>query len=131
MTALTNEQKLAYKQQLKDACINVLEDRIKNIEEAMRDAQEGANNEEKSSAGDKHETSRAMHHLNKEMKARWFEAANKELSALHTLIVSALLVIVAIGTVVVTRQHVYFVAAGLGRITIGGQKITFLSPLAP
>lgn len=131
MIALTNEQKLAYKQQLKDACISALEDRKKNIEAAMREAQEGANSEEKSSAGDKHETSRAMSHLNQEMNARQLEATNKELSALHALNVSVILDKVAVGAVVVSKEHLYFIAAGLGRMMIDGQKVTFLSPTAP
>lgn len=131
ITSLTNEQKLSYKQQLKDACISVLEDRKKNIEAAMRDAQEGANSEEKSSAGDKHETSRAMSHLNQEMNARQLEATNKEISALYTLNVSALFDKAAPGAVVVGKEHLYFIAAGLGRVTIDEQKVTFLSPTAP
>jgi hypothetical protein len=36
----------------------------------MESAQQSANSEEKSSAGDKYETSRAMGHLEKDMHAR-------------------------------------------------------------
>lgn len=131
MTSLTNEQKLAYKQQLKDVCMATLEDRKRTIEQAVREAQESANSEEKSSAGDKHETSRAMSHLNQEMNARQLDATNKELSALRALNVSTILDKVTVGAVVVSKQHLYFIAAGLGRMTIGEQKVTFLSPTAP
>ncbi len=131
MLQLTNEQKLAFKQQLKDACITVLEDRIKTAEEAMQAAQEAANSDEKSSAGDKYETTRAMAHIEKEMNARQLQQARSEMDALFTLNVDVLCTQVTTGAVVVGKEQVYFIALGLGRTTINGQKITLLSPQSP
>ena len=131
MTLLTNQQKLEWKQQLKDACITVLQDRIKNIEQAIADAQEAARGEEKSSAGDKYETQRAMAHLNSEMNTRQLQAAKDELAVLLTLNVTTLYTQVTTGAVVVCKEFTYFIALGLGRTVINGQKITMLSPQSP
>lgn len=131
MLNLTEQQKLDWKQQLKDACITVLQDRIQTIEQAIEDAQEAAKGEEKSSAGDKYETSRAMAHLNSEMNARQLQQAREELATLLALNTSVILSQVATGAVVVGKENTYFIALGLGRTTINGQKITLLSPLAP
>ena len=42
------------------ACINFLKEKIKGINNIMNETQTSANSDTKSSAGDKHETSRAM-----------------------------------------------------------------------
>ena len=131
MTTLTPQQKLDFKQQLKDACITVMHERIKNIEQAIADAQEAAAGEEKSSAGDKYETQRAMAHLNSEMNTRQLNSARVELEALLPLNTGTLHTQVTTGAVVVCKQQVYFVALGLGRTVINGEKITLLSPQSP
>jgi transcription elongation GreA/GreB family factor len=108
-----------------------LNDRIKTAEEAMLEAQEAAKGEEKSSAGDKYETSRAMAHLNSEMNARQLQEAKRELAELILLNTAAMYNQVTGGAVVVCKEQTYFIALGLGPSVINGQKITFLSPQAP
>jgi len=48
------------KAQLHQHCLALLTERIRELEEAVANVQESRNNETKSSAGDKYETSRAM-----------------------------------------------------------------------
>ena len=57
---------------------NHLDQRIQNSLAAMQAAQESANSESKSSAGDKYETSRAMGHLDREMHGRMYQQAQQE-----------------------------------------------------
>ncbi len=66
----------------------------------MEDAQQAANGEEKSSAGDKYETSRAMGHLQKDMHARQLAEQAKELAALHAVNVDLLYDTMATGAVI-------------------------------
>ena len=61
---------MSIKNKLLQHCKELIEARLKNAEDAMNRAQESANDNEKSSAGDKFETGRAMGHLEKEMYAR-------------------------------------------------------------
>ena len=57
---------LKTKAKLYDSCLKLVDERVAHIEDAMRNAQASANEETKSSAGDKYETGRAMMHLEKE-----------------------------------------------------------------
>lgn len=75
---MTEIQKRDCKKRLQKKCIEIIEERITTIRMAMNDAQASANNEEKSSAGDKYETSRAMSHLQKDMQATRLSSIMKE-----------------------------------------------------
>ncbi|HEY4334906.1 MAG TPA: hypothetical protein VGM89_03390 [Puia sp.] len=111
----------AYKVRLKRWAIDFLSQRIATSTEAMRDAQDAANSEEKSSAGDKYETGRAMGHLQKDMYARQRAEQVRELAALH-----------AVSEVVMRTDAVdFFIGIGLGKQTIDGRAVVFLSPQAP
>lgn len=128
---LTIEQKLKLKQQLKTACSDILQQRIFNAQEAMQQAQESANSEEKSSAGDKHETSRAMSQLDRDMHAKQEAEAKQEMQLLYRLNADVLNDNVKAGTVVICKDHSFFISLGLGTIQIEQQKFISLSPKAP
>src|ERR1700761_8776247 len=87
---ITHQEKLAFKQRLKQWGLDLIGQRIATANESMTQAQEAANNEEKSSAGDKYETGRAMGHLQKDMHARQLAEALKEKAALHAIPVEPL-----------------------------------------
>src|ERR1700761_3965133 len=87
---ITHQEKLAFKQRLKQWGLDLIGQRIATANESMDAAQQAANNEEKSSAGDKYETGRAMGHLQKDMHARQLAESMKELAALHALSVESI-----------------------------------------
>ena len=110
-----------YKTLLKKWALDQLGQRIAKAKEAMQDAQAAANSEEKSSAGDKYETGRAMGHLQKDMHARQLAELLRELAALHA----------AKEVVLRTDQIDFFIGIGLGKQTIDDRSVIFLSPQAP
>ena len=128
---MTRAEKIAFKHTLKQAGLAIIEQRIAAARSLMDDAQQAANGEEKSSAGDKYETSRAMGHLQKDMHARQLAEQAKELAALHAVNVDLLYDTVATGAVIESEKAAFFVAAGLGKLTIAGKIVFFLSPQAP
>ena len=67
---MTDLEKIAFKEKLRSQCIALIEERMQLAAEAMQQAQDAANAEEKSSAGDKYETGRAMNHIQKDLHAR-------------------------------------------------------------
>src|SRR4051812_8998892 len=73
-------EQIKLKEHLKDKAKKILSERITNASNAMQEAQLAANNEEKSTVGDKHETSRSMALMDREIFARQLDAAQKELS---------------------------------------------------
>jgi hypothetical protein len=97
----------------------------------MNSAQESANSESKSSAGDKYETSRAMNHLQKDMYASQLAANRLELAALLSINCGSIATSIGNGCYVQTKKAGFFIAAGLGKITIDGITVYLLSPNAP
>jgi transcription elongation GreA/GreB family factor len=85
----------------------------------------------KSSAGDKHEVGRAMiqQELDKlEARQERLEAQLRELDRIPEQASTAQ---VAHGSVVNTDQGSYFIAIGLGAITVGDQRCFVCSPASP
>ena len=123
--------KLALKQRLKQWGLDLIGQRIANSNDAMTQAQEAANSEEKSSAGDKYETGRAMGHLQKDMHARQLAEALKEQAALHAIPVEPLCREGRAGALLAAEGIAFFISAGLGKQIVDGQTVVFLSPQAP
>ena len=128
---VTDAQKLAWKHALKEACLTLLNTRIQHIEQAMLEARESANSEEKSSAGDKYETSRAMGHLTQEMQSKQLEDAKQELDLINRLNTTTLHTSATTGAVVICNNFIFYLSLGLGTTAFEGHKITLLSPKAP
>lgn len=128
---ISDQEKLAYKHKLKQWALDLIGQRIATANAAMTQAQEAANSEEKSSAGDKYETGRAMGHLQKDMHARQLAESVKELAALNALPIAPLCKEGRPGAFLQADGLAFFISAGLGKQTIDGQIIVFLSPLAP
>jgi transcription elongation GreA/GreB family factor len=128
---MINHEKIAFKNKLKALGLDVLRKRIVTAQEAMREAQEAANSEEKSSAGDKYETGRAMGQLQKEMLGRQLAEYAKDVKALQSVGTDSVLEQGGAGAFIRTGGMAFFVSAGLGKQEVDGLTIVFVSPLAP
>ena len=122
---------LAIKLQLFNHCSGLVNERIHNIEEAMRNAQASANEETKSSAGDKYETGRAMMHLEKEKLSTQLQEASKMKKALDQINPQKELNSVQLGCIVVTSTAKYFLSVSLGQIKTGEESYFAISPASP
>ncbi len=80
---------LEVKRQLLQLCVQMQQDRVDHARKAMEEAQQAANQEERSTAGDKYDTSRAMSHNVRDMNARQLQEALKELALLGQVFLSA------------------------------------------
>src|SRR5689334_17350234 len=112
---MTKTEKITFKQKLKQAGIAVIEQRMAAAQQLMEEAQQSANQEGKSSAGDKYETARAMGHLQKDMYARQFTEQAKERAALQAVNVDTLFESVTTGAYIQSEKATFFIAAGLGK----------------
>lgn len=128
---MTTEEKINFKTRLKLFCIKIIEQRVSNAGLAMQAAQTAANSEEKSSAGDKYETSRAMSHLEKDMHAKQLAANNKELAVLLSIDCNKINSSINTGSLVICETAIFFIAAGLGKLLFEEQTIYIISPIAP
>jgi hypothetical protein len=121
-----------FKIQLFEYCKSEIEKRINSFTAAMLDAQESANSEDKSSAGDKYETGRAMSQIARDMHAKQLQTAKTDLSNLMQIIPSVVCNKVQKGALVLTsNQQLVFIATSIGLIDFEGSKIAVVSPAAP
>ncbi|MGF6929112.1 transcription elongation GreA/GreB family factor [Chitinophaga sp. W2I13] len=128
---MTSQEKIAFKARLKQAGLQLISERIAMAKSAGDRAQEAANGEDKSSAGDKYETGRAMGHLEKNMYARQQAEHVKELARLQQVNTDSIYTTPQTGALVQCAEQSFFIAAGLGRQLIDEQTIFFLSPYTP
>jgi transcription elongation GreA/GreB family factor len=127
---LQQNMKHPSKEILLKTCKALLLERIAHAEKAMKAAQESSNSEDKSSAGDKYETARAMGQLDRNMNAKQLAQAQHELNELLKIEIQPMQT-AKTGALVVCKTDIYFIAVGLGPITIDGERIIVLSPKSP
>jgi len=121
----------AFKKRLLQHCLAIIRARADAARSAMDNAQSSANSEEKSSAGDKYETSRAMSHIEKDMHAKQLLANQNELAALLNIHLEKKYASVGNGCLVVCDDLIIFIAAGLGKMIFEAKQVFAISPVAP
>jgi hypothetical protein len=119
------------RQQLLSQCQMVVDQRIASAEETIRMAQESANEEGKSSAGDKYETGRAMAQLEIEKAGGQLADAKKLKQALEQIPVDVSGSIVRPGSLVITSQGSYFISIAAGKLTVDGKTWFAISAGSP
>ena len=124
-------QKKAFKASLKQFALDLISTRIEAARQQAAQAQEAANQEEKSSAGDKYETSRAISQGQKDLHSRQQAEHARELATLRQIKVDTLYSSAVAGAFVQCADISFFIAAGLGKQQLHDQTILFLSPAAP
>lgn len=119
------------KKQLFEACKNYVENRLKTIRDAMADAQSSANSETKSTAGDKHDTSRAMMQLAAEQNGKHLAEAEKLEQTLHLLDTENTYKTVKFGSLVQASNGNFYIAISAGKIELDGIVYFAISPGSP
>ena len=119
------------KQQLFQLCIEFIDARIANCENAIAVANASINEDTKSSAGDKYETSREM--MTQEIKNNSTQLAEaiRQKQLLLLIHPDKKSDIVQPGSVVYTNQANFFVAISAGTLKVDGRGYFVLSPSSP
>jgi transcription elongation GreA/GreB family factor len=128
---MDHHQKIQFKNKLKHLCQELIEHRIGVAKQAIANAREISNQEEKSTVGDKYETARAMGQLEQDMYSRQLTENLKELSTLQSVDVNNIHTEIGAGSFVQCAGISFFIAAGLGKHAVDEKPILFLSPNAP
>jgi transcription elongation GreA/GreB family factor len=113
------------------ACIKQLDDKISSLKVALNDLEKGAENDSKSSAGDKHETGRAMMQLEHEKISRQLNDSLSQKAAIEQMDQAMESAIIASGSLIKTNRGYLFICVALGKITIDGIEIMTLSMQSP
>ena len=122
---------MSVKEQLHALCLASVETRIKTANSSILQTQASANEETKSSAGDKYETGRAMAQLEIEKTQEQLADAIRQRNILTQLDRNSNSEKVQPGSLVYTNQGNFYIAIAAGPFEIDGQKYFPISPTAP
>ena len=119
------------KQQLYNQCLEYVQQRMDAAQLAIDEAQKAANEETKSSAGDKYETGRAMMQQETGRNRQQLEEINKLKVALNRVSPAQQSATVEPGSIVITDQGNFYIAISAGALRVGGETYFAVSPASP
>lgn len=108
-----------------------MEQRINSAKASMEAVQEAANEETKSSAGDKYETGRAMMQQEQDKAAGQLMEALKLKKVLDQLNPDREQPAVGMGSLVKTSLGNFYISASIGQLSMEGIDYMIISPVAP
>ncbi|NOQ70835.1 MAG: 3-oxoacyl-ACP synthase [Crocinitomix sp.] len=119
------------KQKLYNACAAYVSQRVETANNAVVDAQASANSEEKSTAGDKHDTARAMMQLAAEQNAKHLAAAKKLNHGMTLIDPESSNPKIGLGSLVIASNGNFYIAISVGKIELDGTLYFAISPSSP
>ena len=126
-----NSMESDIKHKLLAKCFEYVDQRIETSRQAMNDAQASANEEGKSSAGDKYETGRAMAQIERDKAAQQLDEAMKLRSILSQIKSTAKSEKIIQGSLVSTELNWFFLAISMGKVSIEGIDFLIIAPNSP
>ncbi|WP_460220328.1 GreA/GreB family elongation factor [Psychroserpens sp. MEBiC05023] len=119
------------KDELYTQCQEFVDRRLEAIQKTIAEIQESLNSETKSSAGDKHETGRAMLQLEREKTGQQLSEIQKINEILSKIDISKSSEAIGLGSVVFTSQFNYFVTISAGELKLHEQSFYAISANTP
>ncbi|QLG45435.1 GreA/GreB family elongation factor [Costertonia aggregata] len=119
------------KQSVYNFCKDVVEQRIYRIQKNIKEVQESLGSETKSSAGDKHETGRAMLQLEREKLGQQLAEAEKMQRVLYKVPLESSSKIVGLGSLVQTENLAYYIAISAGEYNKDHTSVFCISAATP
>ena len=119
------------KEVLLKQCILIVNNRLETVEKIISSNQKALQSETKSSAGDKHETGRAMLQLEIEKASQQFIAIQEMKLVLAKIDVLKESKAACLGSVIETDGFRYFLAVSVGKITANNKDYFAISVFSP
>ena len=119
------------KQKLYQSCETLIEERFQAIQKTIEELQKALLSETKSSAGDKHETGRAMLQLEREKTGQQLAEINKTKIILSKVNPEKQSNVVTLGSLVYTNQSNYFIAISAGNLVVDNESFYAISANTP
>ena len=111
--------------------LELITGKLNGIQREFDSLQEALMSETKSSAGDKHETGRAMAQLEQEKLSRQLSETRKSLDGLKQIDPGKEMNEVAFGSLVQTNRGYFFVSVGIGQITVNEVSVVCITAGSP
>lgn len=112
-------------------CLTFIETRIKTAETALLQAREASNDDTKSSAGDKYETSREMMQQEIDRNKRLLMDAEENLRVLLSVKDTPKSEVVRQGGVVATNFGSFYLSVAAGQLQLEDETVFAISPASP
>lgn len=122
---------VALKQVAFQHCRDYVESRFQGIQKEIEKVNESLRSETKSTAGDKHETGRAMLQLEREKLGKQLAEVEKLKRVLQKIHLNKKTERIALGSLVVTDSNCYYISISSGRVDINEQSVFCISPMTP
>ena len=113
------------------ACKEVLDSKIKFLNDALQEATIAGNNETKSTAGDKHETARAMMQLEQEKLGNQLVDLESQKNAFDKIDFSISHSVVSNGSLIETNNGFFLIASALGKLEVDSKLVFVISNKSP
>mgnify|MGYP001816977343 CR=1 FL=1 len=130
-TALIMENLTLLKYKVHQRCLEYLKDRFNNMTTSLQSISSGLKNETKSSAGDKHETGRAMLHLEMEKTGQQMKVLNEMKLTLEQIDLSTGTSNIGLGSLVTTTRGNFYLAISAGEMKIDDFSCFAVSIVSP
>lgn len=119
------------KEEALNACLKKVNERIYHAEYALVQAREASNDDTKSSAGDKYETTREMMMQDIARNMQQLQEAQKEKIILDSITVDKVCNKAELGALVKTNRGIFYLAVSIGAVDILKNKIFAISQSSP
>ena len=121
----------SFKQRVYSHCLELLDEKIQHLQKNLRELKEGTENDTKSSAGDKHETSQAMMQLEFEKISRILDELQRQKNELEKIDINLVSGKIKPGSLINTNNGCLFVSAAIGKIMVDNVPVMVISMLSP
>ena len=119
------------KQKLYNHCQEFVAEKLETIQKTIQSNKEALNSETKSSAGDKHETGRAMLQLEMEKAGQQLNIVQQMQEQISRIDVSSKNNIGCLGCLITTNTYNYYLALSIGKVTIDLDDYFVISSSSP
>ena len=119
------------KQELLEQCERFVQTRLNTVRLTIAELQHSLSSETKSTAGDKHETGRAMLQLEREKAGQQLVEIQKLNTVLSKINIEKYAKVIGLGNVVFTDTGNYFIAISAGLLEVDGHTFYAISTNTP
>jgi len=122
---------LPRKQDVIAAAISIVSQKIERIKAELDDLNDGNAQNSKSTAGDKHDTERAMVHIEIEKLSKSLSVEYAILNDLEQIKADNVNSVVSNGSLIETSRGIFLIGAACGKVSVESASIFCISPYSP
>lgn len=112
-------------------CSRIVEERHQRVKLSIKGIEESLFEESKSSAGNKHETGRAMLQIERENAGKQLQEVERIIHLLKRITIDTTSDTAHLGSLVYTSTKTYFISVSVGVIEVNSENYLAVSPQSP